>query len=103
MPGKAFLEKLIIEYPGAVVIISHDRYLLDACITHIAEIEDGRITTFIGNYTEYIIDKEERLARQEELYQVQQREIGRLDANFAPNLRPVPLMHSAKPSPKIAG
>ena len=79
MPGKAFLEKLINEYPGAVVIISHDRYLLDACVTHIAEIEDGRITTFIGNYTEYIVDKEERLARQEELYQIQQREINRLE------------------------
>src|SRR5512144_1929058 len=79
MPGKAFLEKLIVEYPGAVVIISHDRYLLDACVTHISEIEDGKITTFIGNYTEYILDKEERLARQEELYQIQQREIGRLE------------------------
>jgi ATP-binding cassette subfamily F protein 3 len=79
MPGKAYLEKLIVDYPGAVVIISHDRYLLDACVSHIAEIEDGRITTFIGNYTEYIVDKEERLARQEELFQVQQREIGRLE------------------------
>jgi ATP-binding cassette subfamily F protein 3 len=79
MPGKAYLEKLILDYPGAVVIISHDRYLLDASVTHIAEIEDGKITTFIGNYTEYIIDKEERLARQEELFQIQQREIGRLE------------------------
>lgn len=79
MPGKAYLEKLIIDYPGAVVIISHDRYLLDACISHIAEIEDGKITTFVGNYTEFIIDKEERLARQEEMYQIQQREIGRLE------------------------
>ena len=79
MPGKAYLEKLIIEYPGAVVIISHDRYLLDACVTHISEIEDGRISTFIGNYTEYIVDKEERLARQEELFQIQQREISRLE------------------------
>ena len=79
MPGKAYLEKLIDDYPGAVVIISHDRYILDAVATHIAEIEDGRITTFTGNYTEYIVDKEERLARQEELYQVQQREISRLE------------------------
>jgi ATP-binding cassette subfamily F protein 3 len=79
MPGKAFLEKLLNEYPGAVVIISHDRYILDAAATHIVEIEDGRITTFTGNYTEYIVDKEERLARQEELYQIQQREIGRLE------------------------
>ena len=79
MPGKAYLEKLINEYSGAVVIISHDRYLLDACVMHIAEIEDGKIATFSGNYTEYILDKEERLARQEELYQVQQREISRLE------------------------
>jgi ATP-binding cassette subfamily F protein 3 len=79
MPGKAYLEKLINEYPAAVVLISHDRYILDAVATHIAEIEDGKITTFIGNYTEYIVDKEERLARREELYQVQQREISRLE------------------------
>src|ERR1043165_9098827 len=80
MPGKAYLEKLILEYPGAVVIISHDRYILDAVATHLAEIEDGKITTFSGNYTEYVIDKEERLARQEELYKTQQREVGRLQA-----------------------
>lgn len=79
MPGKTYLERLIIDYPGAVVLISHDRYLLDAVVTHIAEIEDGRITTFSGNYTDYILDKEARLARQEELYQVQQREIARLE------------------------
>ncbi len=79
LAGKAFLERLIREYPGAVVIVSHDRYLLDAVVTHIVEIEDGRLTTFTGDYSMYVIDKEERLARQEELYQVQQREIGRLE------------------------
>jgi ATP-binding cassette, subfamily F, member 3 len=80
LPGKTYLEKLIREYPGAVVIVSHDRYLLDAVVTHIAEIEDGKITTFAGDYSSYIIDKEERLARQEELFGVQQREIGRMEA-----------------------
>jgi ATP-binding cassette subfamily F protein 3 len=79
MPGKAYLEKLIVGYPGAVVIISHDRTILDAVASHIAEIEDGKITTFIGNYTEFIMGKEERLARQEELYNVQQREIRRME------------------------
>jgi ATP-binding cassette subfamily F protein 3 len=79
LPGKAYLEKLITDYSGAVVIISHDRYILDAVATQIAEIEDGKITTFTGNYTEYMIDKEERLARQEELHQIQQREISRLE------------------------
>jgi ATP-binding cassette subfamily F protein 3 len=78
LAGKTFLERMIREYPGTVVIVSHDRYLLDAAVTHIVEIEDGRLTTFTGDYSMYVIDKEERLARQEELYQIQQREIGRL-------------------------
>jgi ATP-binding cassette subfamily F protein 3 len=76
--GKAFLERLILEYPGAIVIISHDRYLLDAVATHIAELEDGKLVTFQGDYSGYVVDKELRLARQEELFRVQQREIGRL-------------------------
>jgi len=80
LAGKEYLERLITGYPGAVVIISHDRYLLDAVVTHIVEIEDGKLTTFAGDYTAYIVDKEERLARAEELYQIQQREIARLEA-----------------------
>jgi ATP-binding cassette subfamily F protein 3 len=79
LPGKAYLEKLIREYPGAVVLVSHDRYLLDAVVTDIAEIEDGKLTTFPGNYTDYIIEKEQRLARQEELFQMQQRAMRRME------------------------
>ena len=80
LAGKTFLEGLIRDYPGAVVLVSHDRYLLDAVVTHIAEIEDGRLTTFNGDYSNYVIDKEARLARQEELYQIQQRSIARMEA-----------------------
>ena len=80
LKGKAYLERLILEYPGAVVIISHDRYLLDAVITHIAELEDGKLFTFRGGYSSYMVDKELRFARQEELFHVQQREISRLQA-----------------------
>jgi ATP-binding cassette subfamily F protein 3 len=80
LAGKAYLERLIGAYPGAVVIISHDRYLLDAVVTHITEIEDGRLTTFAGDYSAFIMDKEERLARQAEVYRVQQREIARIEA-----------------------
>ncbi len=78
LPGKMYLEKLIREYEGTVVIISHDRYLLDAAITHIAELEDGRMTLFEGDYSSYITDKETRLARQEELFRTQQHEITRM-------------------------
>ncbi len=79
LPGKAYLEKLIQEYPGAVVLVSHDRYILDAVVTHITEIEDGRLTTFAGNYTDFILDKQEKMARAEELYHIQQRSIARME------------------------
>ena len=82
LDGKAYLERLISEYPGAVVIISHDRYLLDACVTHISELEDGRLQTFNGDYSSFIIGKEERMARHEELFRIQQREIGRLETSI---------------------
>jgi ATP-binding cassette subfamily F protein 3 len=80
LPGKIYLEKLIREYEGTVVIISHDRYLLDAIVTHIAELEDGKLMLFEGDYTSYIADKEMRLARQEELFQIQQRSLARMEA-----------------------
>jgi ATP-binding cassette subfamily F protein 3 len=80
LAGKAYLEKLIQTYPGAVVIVSHDRYLLDAVVTHIAELEDGRLTTFTGDYSTFVLDKQERLARQDELYHIQQRSIARIEA-----------------------
>jgi ATP-binding cassette subfamily F protein 3 len=79
LPWKMFLEKLIREYEGTVVLISHDRYLLDAAVTHIAELEDGHLTLFEGDYSSYITDKEMRLARQEELYQIQQRGLARME------------------------
>ena len=80
LAGKQYLERFIQNYPGAVVIISHDRYLLDAVVTHIAELEDGRLTTFGGDYSSFIMDKQQRLARQNELYHVQQRQITRIEA-----------------------
>ena len=78
LAGKAYLERLINDYPGPVIIVSHDRYLLDAVVTHIAELEDGALTLFEGDYSAFVVDKELRLARQAELFRVQQREISRL-------------------------
>ena len=80
LPGKVYLERLIREYDGTVVIISHDRYLLDAVVTHIADLEDGVLTSFAGDYSSYEIEKELRLARQEQLYRAQRHEIERLEA-----------------------
>lgn len=82
MPGKIYLEKLIREYPGTVVIISHDRYLLDAVVTHIAELEDGKIFLFEGDYSSYQMEKEHRLARQQQLFTAQQHEVERMEASI---------------------
>lgn len=77
--GKEFLEKLIADYPGAVVIVSHDRYLLDIVAEEIAELEDGKLTLYVGNYSEYQFEKRQKLLRQEQMYNIQQRDIQRLE------------------------
>ena len=79
LDGKAFLERAIREYDGAVVIVSHDRYLLDLVVDEIVELEDGQLTHYPGSYSEYAFEKQTRLLRQQQLYQVQQKEIARLE------------------------
>ena len=79
LAGKEYLENFIQNYPGAVVIISHDRYLLDSVVTHIADLEDGKLETFEGDYSSFIIDKQTRMARQNELFNVQQHQISRIE------------------------
>jgi ATP-binding cassette subfamily F protein 3 len=79
LAGKTFLEELIRTYKGGVVIVSHDRYLLDVVADEIAELEDGRITLYPGNYSEYAFEKQSRLLRQQQLFQAQQKEIDRLE------------------------
>ncbi|MEW5719294.1 MAG: ribosomal protection-like ABC-F family protein [Chloroflexota bacterium] len=76
--GKTFLEKLIADYPGAVVIVSHDRYLLDIVAEEIAELENGALTHYVGNYSEYAFEKKQRLLKQQQSFEIQQREIQRL-------------------------
>ncbi|HLF26155.1 MAG TPA: ABC-F family ATP-binding cassette domain-containing protein [Anaerolineae bacterium] len=80
LDGKAFLEQFIRDYAGAVIIVSHDRYLLDRMVDEIADLEAGRIQVYPGTYSEYAFEKERRLARQQQVYSIQQREIDRLEA-----------------------
>jgi ATP-binding cassette subfamily F protein 3 len=79
LDGKAFLEQFIDSYKGGVIIVSHDRYLLDLVVDEIVELEDGRLTHYPGTYSEFVVEKELRLARQQQLYQAQQKEITRLE------------------------
>jgi ATP-binding cassette subfamily F protein 3 len=79
LDGKAFLERLINDYPGTVVIVSHDRYLLDVVVDEIAELERGQIVVWPGNYSEYAFEKRSALLKQQQMYEVQQKEIRRLE------------------------
>ncbi len=77
---RARLESIVAELPGAVVTVSHDRYLLDETVTRIAELDEGTVTMWPGNYSAYAVAKEIAMKRQQQLYVTQQKEIARLEA-----------------------
>jgi len=79
LDGKAMLSNLIEGFTGSVMIVSHDRYFLDMVADEILDVEHGLIQQFKGNYSEYVFDKQRLLQRQAVLYQVQQKEIARLE------------------------
>jgi ATP-binding cassette subfamily F protein 3 len=74
------MEELMREFDGAVVSVSHDRYLLDETVSEIAELDRGLIRRWPGNYSAYTVARELGLQRQQQLYVTQQKEIARLEA-----------------------
>jgi len=79
LTGKMYLERFLREYNGGVVLVSHDRYLLDLVIDEIVELEGGILTRFPGNYSEYAVEKEHQRAVHEKHFADQQKEIKRLE------------------------
>lgn len=71
----AWLETYLLNYKGAVIIVSHDRYFLDKVATKIIEIDNGVVSSFNGNYSDYAIQKEHLRTEQMNAYLNQQREI----------------------------
>jgi len=82
LEAKVWLEQYIQSYPGTVLIISHDRQLLDHAARKIFELEDGKISVYPGNYSYYFEERQRRLLKQYELYSIQQDEIKRLEASM---------------------
>ncbi|MCX6030274.1 MAG: ABC-F family ATP-binding cassette domain-containing protein [Chloroflexi bacterium] len=78
--GKQVVERLVAEYDGAVVIVSHDRYLLDQCVNRIAELDRGQIAVWPGTYSTYAVNKQLAVLRQEQLYKAQQKRINQIEA-----------------------
>ena len=80
LQGKIRLEQFIHQFPGTIIIVSHDRYLLDETVEQVAELEDHKLTLYLGNYTAYSTEKQLRLLRQQQAYAAQQKEIARIEA-----------------------
>ena len=78
--GRARVEELARRFEGAVVAVSHDRYLLDEVVSTIASLDAGTIRTWPGNYSAYTVARDLELERQKQAYVTQQKEIERLEA-----------------------
>ncbi len=76
---RELLGDVVAEFRGAVVTVSHDRYLLDDTVNRIVELDRGRVATWPGNYSAYAVAKELALQRQQQLWVTQQKEIARLE------------------------
>ncbi len=76
----AWLETYLLNYKGAVIIVSHDRYFLDKIATKIIEIDNGTVSSFNGNYSDYAVQKEHLRTEQMNAYLNQQREIKHQEA-----------------------
>ncbi len=75
-----WLEKWLASYRGTLMLVSHDRDFLDACVTHIAHIHAQRLTLYTGNYSAFEEARAAQLAVQQAMYEKQQREIAHLES-----------------------
>ncbi len=86
LEARNWLEEFLRDYPHALVLVSHDRYFLDATIQRVVEIRNRSVHFYKGNYAEFLRQREERLAQLVAAYEAQQKEIARIKA-FADKFR----------------
>ncbi|TYS62557.1 ABC-F family ATP-binding cassette domain-containing protein [Sutcliffiella horikoshii] len=82
----SWLENYLQGYPGALLIVSHDRYFLDKVVNIVYEISRKQSAKFIGNYSKYLEQKAEQYERDMKMFEKQQDEIAKLQDFVAKNL-----------------
>ena len=82
-----WLERWLRSYEGTLLLISHDRDFLDACVNHIVNIEQGSATLYTGNYSDFEQVRAARLALRQAEYEKQQREIAHMRGSGIPGPR----------------
>lgn len=81
-----WLEEFLQGYASAYVIVSHDRYFLDRACRRIVELENGRVTSYSGNYSAYLLEREGRREAQQRAYDNQQQLIARTEEFIRRNI-----------------
>ncbi len=76
----AWLENWLASFPGAVLLVSHDRWFMDHCVQRIWELEHGRLQVYRGNYSHYARQRDERRERLRLEYEAQQERIAKDEA-----------------------
>ncbi len=95
-----WLEDYLKSYKGAILIVSHDRFFLDALTDHIWDLEYGELTVYKGNYTKFLTLKEEARLRQLKEHNEQLEEIKKLEEYVAKNMVRASTAKSAKSKQK---
>ena len=80
LPARDWLEGYLAAYPHAVILVSHDRFFLDQVVTRIVEIWHAKLTDYPGNYSRYLLAREERVSALREAKARQDEEIARTEA-----------------------
>ena len=80
LPARNWLEEYLADYPGSVVLVSHDRYFLDATVKRITQVGLRTLTDYHGNYSHYLVEHEARMARLREAHRRQKEEIDKASA-----------------------
>src|SRR5882724_3850019 len=81
-----WLEEFLQDYASAYIIISHDRYFLDRACRRIVELENGRASSYTGNYSAFLVEREERREAQQRAYENQQQLIAKTEEFIRRNL-----------------
>ncbi len=79
LPARNWLEEYLGDYPGAVVLVSHDRFFLDATIKRITEVGLKTLTDYHGNYSHYVVEHEARMERLKAAWRRQTDEIAKAE------------------------
>jgi ATP-binding cassette subfamily F protein 3 len=80
LDARNWLEEYLSDYPHAVILVSHDRFFLDAVVTRITEIGMRTLTDYVGNYSAYITERDARMERLRKTKKEQDDEIERMQA-----------------------